>query len=330
MGRISLANGFRQHAQTTLVVVLLASACSTLVAESVIDRIVAIVDGAPILQSRIEEKITSGPLVAVSEFPAGERSSEFDKALQDSINFELILQRAKELEIEVGDEELDSEIRRFLEQRDLTMDTLMGFLRQQNKSFADYKKDFRDQIVLRRFQGRVIAPLVKVTDKDVETYYLKKTGGSSDVVELTLRQILIRIPPDSTPEISQAKQDQAREVHQKLLAGMNFVEAVKINSDDVGARENGGLMQGIKLRDLSGSIRAGVENLEVGKFSAPIQTTAGLHIFLLEDRKFSGGREFQSQKSNLEFELRNLELAAQTQRWLAEERQRSKVEIIGN
>jgi len=298
--------------------------------ETLIDRIVAVVNGAPILSSRIAEKVQHGPIVVVSEFPATEQATEVEKATQDAINFELIMQKAKELEIDVRDDEVDAEIKRFLESRDLTKDGLIGFLKQQGKSFEDYKRDFRDQMILRRFQGRVMSPLVKVTDKDVETWFLKKTGGTSDVVELTLRQILVRVAPDSSPEIVAAKRALIDDVHKKLQAGMPFEEAVKVYSDDTAARATGGLLEGIRLKDLSGSIRAEVEGLEQGKFTTPIQTGAGFYIFSLEGRKFSGSREFLSQKENLEFELRSMELATQTQRWLAEERQKTKIELIAN
>ena len=59
-----------------------------------------------------------------------------------------------------------------------------------------------------------------------------------------------------------------------------------------------------------------------------MRTSLGFHIFFLEEKKFSGSREFLTQKKQLEFELRNLELANQTRRWLTEQRQKSKVEMV--
>ena len=170
--------------------------------------------------------------------------------------------------------------------------------------------------------------MIKITDKDIETFYLKKSGTTADLVELTLRQILIRVATDATPEVLQAKQNLSREVHAKLQAGLDFKDAVKIYSDDTAARETGGLMQGVKLKDLSGAIRSEVENLESLAFTNPIQTSAGFHLFFLEERKFSGSRDFLEQKSNLEMELRTLELNIQTKRWLTEQRQKSKIEVI--
>lgn len=297
-------------------------------AEKLYDRIVAVVDGYPILHSEVREKVDVGPLVSVSDYPSKENDSPFKKAMNDSINFELVMISARENDIEVTEAQVDGEIDRFLQNRKLDRKGLLEFLKTQNTEFEDYRADFRNQMILRRFQGRVIAPLIKVTDKDVETYFLKKSGSSGDNVELSLRQILMRIDSKAGPEIKEAKKKLASEVHQKLKDGMPFVDAVRVYSDDEGARKSGGLMQGISVKDLSGSIRSEVENLEKGQFSNPIKTAMGLHIFYLEETKFAGSKDFAAQKDKLEFELRNVELANQTKRWLTERRQKSKVEIL--
>ena len=169
---------------------------------------------------------------------------------------------------------------------------------------------------------------LKITDKDVETYYLKKSGGTSDLVELKLRQILIAVSATAAPEVIEAKRRLAQEVHQKLTDGMEFQDAVKIYSDDQNARETGGQMQPVRAKDLAPNIRTEVESLEVGQFTTPVRTALGFHVFYLEEKAFSGSQEFAAQKRQLEFDLRNQELMNQTRRWLTEQRQKSKVEIV--
>jgi len=309
-------------------VMFFASVSSAYSQEVILDRIVAIVDGSPILYSEIEEKINKGPLVMVSEYPAQETAPPAERALQDAINFELVILKAREMEIDVLDDEVDAEIRLFLDSKNLTMDDLSKHLASQETSLQDYKSDFKDQMIFRRFQGRVINPLVKITDKDIETYYLKRSGSTSDLVELVLRQILISVAGNASEDIVEAKRRLSAEVHQKLLDGMAFPEAAKIYSDEERARENGGLMNPIKMKDLVGTIRTEVEPLDIGQFTAPVRTSLGFHVFYLDEKRFAGSQEFQQQKRQLEFELRTLELQLQTRRWLQEQRQRTKVEIL--
>ncbi|MCX6105227.1 MAG: peptidylprolyl isomerase [Proteobacteria bacterium] len=296
--------------------------------EVLLDKVAGVVAGRPILYSDIKTKVDKGPLVVVSEFPLDEAAAPYDRALQDAINFQLVLSRAKELEIDVRDDEVNEDIKAFLETRNLTRDGLLEHLKQTGMTFEDYKKDFKDQMILRKFQGRVIAPLIKLTDKDVETYYLKRAGAASDLLELILRQVLISVPAGATPAVTEAKRRLAAEVHQKIADGMAFQEAVKIYSDDSQARESGGLMPPVRAKDLIGVIRSAVEPLEIGQFSLPVQTSIGFHVFLLDDKKFAGSRDFLSKKRQLEGELRNQELVEQTRHWLSEQRQRTKVELL--
>ena len=139
-------------------------------------------------------------------------------------------------------------------------------------------------MLLRRFQGRVISPLVKITDRDIETYYLTKSGGSAETVEISLRQILIEVAGDASAEVANAKEELVQEVYSKLQDGLPFVEAVKIYSDDREARGNGGLMQGIHLTDLAGTIRSSVEELEVGTFTPPVTHQPRLSYLLSREK----------------------------------------------
>ena len=296
--------------------------------ETLLERVAAVVDGRPILYSEIKTKVDKGPLVVVTEFPLDESAPAFDRALRDSINFELVLGKAKDLEIDVRDDEVEADMKSWLESRNLDRAGLLEHLTQSGMSFADYKKDFKDQMILRKFQGRVIAPLVKITDKDVETYYMKKVGTSTDLLELVLRQILIGVPNNAAPEVLDAKRKLAQEVHQKVTDGTPFVESVKIYSDEPGARESGGLMAPVKARDLAANIRAAVEGLEVGQFTQPIKTSLGYHIFLLQEKKLATSDDFIAKKKQLEMELRTSELMEQTRRWTSEQLQKTKVEVL--
>lgn len=297
-------------------------------AEVLVDRVLGSVNGQPFLYSEVATKVQIGPLVTVSEFPATEQSPPFEQAMQDTINFQLIQQKAKELDLDVSDDELEAEIGEFLSGKGLDKRGLQTFLAKENKSYEDYKQDFRNQIVLGRFQRRVIAPLIKVTDKDLETAYLKRSGAASDLVELILRQIVIQIPEGSGQVIAEAKRALALEARSKIEAGVSFEDAVKLYSDDREKAGNGGLMGGVRLKDLTPAIRKEIERLDVGGVTAPIEIGSSILIFKVEDRKVTLGKDMQKKKIELEAEIRSAELASQTRRWLAEQRQRSKIDVI--
>ena len=91
---------------------LASTSSSAVEGEVLVDRIVAVVDGHPILYSSVMDKVDKGPLVVVSEYPAEETSPPYERALQDAINFQLVMAKAKDLEIDVRDDEVEAEIAR--------------------------------------------------------------------------------------------------------------------------------------------------------------------------------------------------------------------------
>lgn len=326
MGGFSPANHKSQHANTLLKLILIATVSHGAHAEKLVDGIAALVNSKPILYSDVQKKIESGPLVLVNAFPAKDTDTDYLKALQDQINYKLIAHKAKDLQIEMEESDIDSRITSIAESNKLNIEQLKGFLKQQGKTFDDYRADIKAQMLVFRFKGRWIIPRIKITEKDVEAFYLKKTGGMSDAVELSMRQIFIK-----TAEVKaggdQPKAALADDVYAKLKGGYNFLKAEKIYSDlDSGRNDTAPTIY--RLKDFTAEIRKEVESLNIDEFTKPIRSAAGYHIFYLVDRKFRGTQEFIDQKEALENELRAAEIERTTEDWLKNERARADIKVL--
>ena len=297
-------------------------------AEILLDRLVAEVNADAVSYSEVMDKVKNGPLVQVSAFPSKEGDPPFEIAMNDLINFRLIMQKADELEIDVSDEKLDEEVQKFLEKRKLTLDGLRDALKEQGMSMEAYRRDFRDQLVLSQFQGRVIFPAIKITDRDVETYYLKTSGNSKENVRLQLRQLFIGVRADAAEAVKKGKEALAQKVHQEIVNGMTFEQAVKVYSDDEEARSTGGVMAPLFLKDLAPQFQKVIEVLAEGEFTPQIKTPNGYFIFFLEEKSFAGSDDFQKRKHDLEMALRQEEVGRQTIKWIEDQRHRSKIKVI--
>jgi parvulin-like peptidyl-prolyl isomerase len=207
---------------------------------------------------------------------------------------------------------------------------LRQMLAEQNKPYEEYREDLRLQFLIRRFQGRVILPQIKITEKDVETYYLKKLGSTNQVIELELRQLVVFVDDNTPEEIKSSKQALVAEVHQKLKGGLDFIEAVKLYSDEKDARDRAGLMAPIKLANLAPVLQKALSELNKGEYTSPVQTPAGFHIFFVENKILSGGRDFQEKKDALEQELRMVEIVNTMNKWLEQQHQKSKIEVLSD
>jgi peptidyl-prolyl cis-trans isomerase SurA len=298
--------------------------------EILIDRISAIVDTRPILYSDIKRKVDVGPLVIVSDHPAPKDSSNEVKALNDSVNLELVLGASRDLDIEVSDADLDQEINRFLEEQKMTKDKLVELLKNEGETFERYKIDFKNNMTLRRFQRKVIAPAIKITDKDIETYYLSQSNsGAADLVEVTLRQLVIKIDSSTNIELQQTKKNLADDVYQKLRSGLDFSEAIGLYSDVKANNENQGKLT-LKIKDLALNIRDAVDPLKNGEFTKPIASGNNLIIFQVVDKKLTVNKEFETKRAQLEQELKLLELRNQTNKWLDDQRQKVTIRFIND
>jgi peptidyl-prolyl cis-trans isomerase SurA len=317
----------RRHIVAALV---LLNATGVSAAEQLIDRLAAEVNGHAITASEVQSKIQKGPLVEVSPWPAQENDPPAKIAIHDLINKKLIMQKADELDIEVTDEVLNEEIRTFLARRNLTRDQLMEALEEQDMTYDQYREDFRTQMIINQFQGREILPQVKITDRDVQSFYLRHSGSMAENIRLTLRQLQIAVPPGSVDAVKAGKKQLVEKVYQEIEGGMPFEKAVKIYSDNESARENGGLMPQIFLKDLAPLFQNAIRDLEEGRYTRPIETPMGYSIFYVTKREFSGSDDYLKLKPQLENQLRQEEMNKLLGKWLETQRRRSDIKLKDN
>ncbi|MBC7661717.1 MAG: SurA N-terminal domain-containing protein [Chitinophagaceae bacterium] len=298
------------------------------VSAELIDRLAAEVNGAAITLSEAKVKVEKGPLIEISPFPAKESDPPLQVAIQDLINTKLVMQKAQELEIEVTDANLNEEIDKFMKSRNLTKEALNTALAQEGMTYDKYKEDFRKNLIMNQFQGREIVPQVKISDRDVQLYYLRTSGSAAENVRLVLRQLQISLPPDGVASVKEGKHSLVDKAYQELEGGMPFEQVVKIYSDNDEARKNGGLMTPLYVKDLAPLFQGAVKDLDEGKYSKPIETPVGYFIFYVEKKEFSGSEEYVKQKPQLENALRQEEMGRLLSRWIEGQRKKADIKIL--
>ena len=320
----SIGAKFCRNTQNLIPALIIMLFSSQILAQQLLDRVVAVVEEEAILMSEVNEKVKTGPLVVISDYPVGPKANAFERALHDSINYELMKAAADDLGIEVTEDEIDAQIEKILKNQGADRKQLMAFLKEQGKTFEEYRDDFRDQMILRRFQGRVIMPLVKISEEQIRSYYLEKSGKNAETATLDIIQLLVPVDPNSNSKVVEVKTALVEDAYQKILGGMAFEEAAKLYVPG-GKLSN---MRGVKVSNLSEQIKIEVQNLEPGQTSRPVKTNMGIHLFYVSERKFSGNSSYLKAKRQLEYELRNREINTQLRVWLESERQKRNVSII--
>jgi len=290
-----------------------------------IDGIAAVVEGSPILYSDVVQKVKKGPLVAISDYPSRASASESERALNDSINMELIMKVIEQDGLEVEDSEVETEITKFLSGQGTDKKGLIKFLGQQGRSYEGYKEDFATQLLMRRFQGRYIMPLVKITNDELKSHY--KTRGSSvgNATDVKLHHILFKV--QSEAELKKAQKKAIRALKEINQSG-DFFAAVRKYSQDDYSKSQRGFMGDFKVKDLHPAIKQVIVSLKEKSPSPPTVSPLGMHIFYVASKRGGKKASFEDLKPRLEAELRSLEITKQTQLWLLEKRAKAKIKIL--
>ncbi|MCY4380927.1 MAG: SurA N-terminal domain-containing protein, partial [Proteobacteria bacterium] len=179
------------------------------------DRIVAVTGETPILLSEVEKKVTAGPLIQLSDYPLSDNDPDYDRALQDAVNFALIRNYAESIEIDVTEGEIDTQLQEILQSQGATQNELEVYLESENISLSDYRDDLKNQILIQKFQRRVVAPSSRVTDQRVREAYQKKFQSSPFDVSFNLVQVKLT----SVTEMNEIEQkNMANQMYQKILS----------------------------------------------------------------------------------------------------------------
>lgn len=138
-------------------------------------------------------------------------------------------------------------------------------------------EEFRP-IVPRLEPGSVTAPIETPTGIHILRLERKRRimAAPADKTVIDLHQVAFALPPQATkPEI--AAQTDLAEAIAETVSGCDDLERAARE-----AKSNAPTALGkLRLADLSGSVRAAVESLPVGKPSRPVRTRAGVAVFMV-------------------------------------------------
>jgi foldase protein PrsA len=232
---------------------------------------VAVVDGTDIKRSDYDQIVAQAKKSYKNqkrEFPkAG--SQEFQTLKNQVVQFlvqrEQFEQQAKALDVEITEKQVDARLAQI--QKQYFGGDRKKFekqLKDQGLTEAQVRKDIRSQIVSEKIFAEVTGK-VKVTDKQVEDYYIKNKSQYSQPESREVRHILVK---------TRAKAD---DIYNQLKGGADFAALAKKFSEDTGSKANGG-----KLTISKGQTVAPFDQtaflLKTNEISKPVKTEFGFHI----------------------------------------------------
>lgn len=193
-----------------------------------------------------------------------------------------------------------------------------------------------EQVIFAQPLGRVSEPvrtpygwhLVETIERDT----LKNAAGRDSlgedgqpIPEAHARHILVRVPTnDADRERAKAL---AQRVRGELVNGMDFGTMVRRYSKYPGPSGPDGDIGFISLGTLMPAIRAGLDTLEVGQVSEPLENQAGFNIFRINERKAERPFELDEIKDQLPEYVAQLRFKDRYAEWVKGLRAKAVVEI---
>src|SRR6266850_2521103 len=201
--------------------------------------------------------------------------------LDELINNEILLERAKKLNLEASDGEVED---KFTELKSpFTEDEFHRQLKDRGITVDDLKSDLRRQQSITKLMNREVVAKISISDQDVADFY-SSNKQQFNVAEPQYRVAQIVVTPRKEPVVRNRKNDDATneaEVSRKvkmlmdrLNSGADFAQLAMDYSEDMNSAATGGDLGYVPESSLNQSdptLKRVVMGLKAGEVSQPVQ-----------------------------------------------------------
>lgn len=220
------------------------------------------------------------------------------KLLDNIIDQMLLVQRAKELSIDVEPQVNEQLIRLMRENGLKSLEELEQKMREVGVDINDIKRNMRSYLLSDAVKVREVYRMafVQLTEKEKRDYYEKYKEYFVIPGEVTLSRIFLQ--NGKNPLQNAQILEKAKEIVTQARGGaVDFPTLVqKVSEDDPKLVKEGGKIGTVKIPDLSNAVRDAVVTAPVGTVTDPIKLDSGYAIFRVDARKESVTRPFEDEE----------------------------------
>lgn len=271
----------------------------------VIERILVKVNGEIITQSDLEDRqiqaIRARGIQPSTNAELFQLLEEVTPGVIANLVEELLLiQRGKELGYQLSDDQFRDFLDNLKEENGIETDEEFIELldRQEGMSLDDFRRLTERQMLASQVQSIEILNRVTITDVEAREYYEAHIADFTEPAAVTLREIIVPVPPGGGLMSDQRARARADAVLERLGAGEDFAALAREASDAPSARD-GGLIGPFQLTDVAETIQELIATLEVGGVSGVRRTPQGYQILMLEERTDDAARPFEDVREEI-------------------------------
>lgn len=293
----------------------------TTTAVTPLDKIVAVINSDVITSSELDKQVA---IVKQQMQATGavvpDAATLRKQILNQLIDQKLQLLVAQHNNIKVTDAQLDKAISSIAASNHMTVAQLQVAVAKQGMSFAEYRKQIHDQILIAQIQHAAVGGPIRITDQQVSAFLKKQTATQAYHVQ----DLLVPFPSHATPAQMKATEDKANTLYKDAQTKNGFDNLMQnassqgLQAIDMGWRSANNLPQIFATQ---------IVKMQTGQVSAPIQAPNGYHLLML-----AGSRSVSGQQGMTPDQARQILLQQAFEQklkpWIAQLRKTAYVKIM--
>src|SRR6266851_333162 len=260
----------------------------------------AVVNGKEIKREEVDKYYRTRVNPEGQEPSQEESLSQKLNVLDELINNEILLEKAKKLNLEASDGEVED---KFTELKSpYTEDEFQRRLKDQAMTVEDLKLELRRQLSIQKLLNREVVAKITITDQDVSDFY-NANKAQFNVAEPQYRIAQIVVTPRKEPQVRNRKNDDAtneaeaqrkvKMLMDRLNSGADFAQLAMDYSEDMNTTTTGGDLGYVPESALNQSdpaLKKMVMGMKPGQVSPVLQVKDGYRILKLVTRESPGQR----------------------------------------
>jgi peptidyl-prolyl cis-trans isomerase SurA len=250
-----------------------------------IDRVIAIVNDEALTQYDVNERKRAVLEQMKAQKVTPPSTDVLEKQLLERLITErALLQYAKETGVRVDDTQVERTIARIAQDSKLSVDDFRRAVEREGISFAKYREDMRNEMIIQRLRDREVEGRVSVSDAEVDYLLATMDAQSGGDVEYQLAHVLVVVPDQASPEQIEAKLRRAEEALKLIRSGTDFAQVAAGFSDAADALQGGNLGWRAPAR-LPTVFADPVRGMNPGEVSGVLRSASGFHIVKLLEKR---------------------------------------------
>jgi parvulin-like peptidyl-prolyl isomerase len=206
-----------------------------------------------------------------------------EKALEQAIGAKLLLDRSMQLDIPVSAADIDAEIAKVVTQVG-GEENYRKALAAQNITEEAFRKEIEKGARVNKLVEQACSSVPEPTEEEVSAYYEAHKEDFVSPPEVLCQHILVKSEEGDIPEAKSAAFEKIRAIRERVVAGADFAEEAKANSDCPSGAEGGSLGwfgRGMMVPEFD---KAAFE-MKKGETSDIVTTQFGYHIIYKADER---------------------------------------------